>query len=73
MPYTKPGTVSAPTTLTTIATQGARPTRVPNQKGSIVVLSRPGGFISSWIHPKRIIPTLAPALATIVVIPVRPE
>ena len=56
-----------------MATHGARPTTVPNQKGSIVVWSRPGGFIRSWIHPNRIIATLAPATAMTLVMPVMPE
>jgi hypothetical protein len=46
---------------------------VPNQKGSIVVVARPGGFISSWSQPNRIIPTLAPATAMTALMLVMPE
>ena len=59
--------------LNQIEIHGARPTSVPNQNGSIVVVARPGGFITSWIQPKRIIPTLAPATAMTALMPVMPE
>ena len=45
---------------------------MPNQNGSIVVRSRPGGFITSWSQPKRIIATLAPMIAITAVMPVIP-
>ena len=46
---------------------------VPNQNADIEVLCRPGGFMRSWIHPKRIIATLAPAMAMSALMPVMPE
>jgi len=43
------------------------------RRGSIVVVVRPGGFISSWSQPKRIIATLAPMIAMTALMLVIPE
>jgi hypothetical protein len=72
MPYTKPGTSPAPNRLTAMASQGAAPTTVPNQNGTIVVETRPGGFDLSCTQPNRIIATLAPAMAIMAVMSVMP-
>jgi hypothetical protein len=72
MPYTKPGTWGAPITFTQIATHGATPAMVPNQKGSIVVDVRPGGFIRSCSQPNRIMATFAPTTASSAAMSVMP-